>query len=192
MMYHLHEYGGVVKVPGSDLAVDVEVRDDNAGPHTIEEIHKIYAGLRKRFPNAEVKASNLTDIANAVEPYRERLPVVTQEIGDTWIYGVPSDPVKVARYLEVARLRNEWIAGGKLQAGDATDLRVSEQLSAGSGTHLGHRHQDLAGFRPLHAARSGGDARPAEVQGGAVELGRETPGSVRCDGHSAARPARGG
>ena len=29
MMYHLHSYGDVVKIPGSDLAVDVEVRDDN-------------------------------------------------------------------------------------------------------------------------------------------------------------------
>ncbi len=122
MMYHLHSYGDVVKIPGSDLAVDVEVRDDNAGPHTIEEIHKIYAGLRKRFPNAEVKAANLTDIANAIEPYRQRLPVVTQEIGDTWIYGVASDPLKVARYREVARLRNEWIESGKFHAGDATDL----------------------------------------------------------------------
>jgi hypothetical protein len=122
MMYHLHSYGDVVKIPGSDLAVDVEVRNDNAGPHTIDEIHKIYAGLRKRFPHAEVTAANLTSIANAVAPYRERLPVVTQEIGDTWIYGVPSDPVKVARYREVARLRSEWIAEGKLQAGDATDL----------------------------------------------------------------------
>jgi hypothetical protein len=122
MMYHLQHYGGIVKVPGSDLAVDVEVRGDNAGPHTIEEIHKIYAGLRQRFPNAEVTASNLTGIANAVEPYRNRLPVVTQEIGDTWIYGVPSDPLKVARYLEVARLRSEWIRNRKLQAGGATDL----------------------------------------------------------------------
>ena len=77
-----------------------------AGPHTIDEIHKIYAGLRKRFPTAEVKAANLTDIANAIEPYRQRLPVVTQEIGDTWIYGVASEPLKVARYREVARLRN--------------------------------------------------------------------------------------
>ncbi len=122
MMYHLHSYGGIVKIPGSDLAVDVEVRDDNSGPHTIEEIHKIYSDLRKRFPNAEVTASNLTGIANAIEPYRERLPVVTQEIGDTWIYGVPSDPLKVVRYREVARLRSEWIADGKFQAGDATDL----------------------------------------------------------------------
>jgi hypothetical protein len=50
------------------------------------------------------------------------LPVITQEIGDTWIYGVPSDPLKVARYREVARLRREWITGRKLEPGDATDL----------------------------------------------------------------------
>jgi hypothetical protein len=122
VMYHLHRYGGVVTVPGSDLAVDVEVRNDNAGPHTIDEIHRIYANLRKQFPNAEVKPANLADIANAVEPYRSQLPVVTQEIGDTWIYGVPSDPLKVARYREVARLRDGWLADGKLQAGSTADL----------------------------------------------------------------------
>jgi hypothetical protein len=121
MIYHRRGYGGVVKIPGSDLAVDVEVRDDNAGPHTIEEIRKIYAGLRERFPNAQVKASDLTGIAKAVEPYREKLPVVMQEIGDTWIYGVPSDPVKVARYLEIARFRNDLIAAGKIQSGDRAD-----------------------------------------------------------------------
>ena len=99
----------------------MECRGDNSGPHTIEEIRGIYSRLRKQFPNAQVTAANLTDIANAVEPYRERLPVVTQEIGDTWISGVPSDPLKVARYLEVARLRSEWIASGKFKEGDATD-----------------------------------------------------------------------
>ena len=122
MMYHHHDYGGVVKVPGSDLAIDIEVRNDNSGPHSLDEIHAIYAGLRKRFPNAQVAASNLSGMADAVEPYRGGLPVVTEEIGDTWIYGVPSDPLKVARYREIARLRSEWIANRKLQAGDATDL----------------------------------------------------------------------
>ena len=122
MMYHPHSYGGVVQVPGSDLAIDVEMRDDNAGPHSLREIHGIYARLRRQFPNAQVKAANLADIANAIEPYRGSLPVFTQEIGDTWIYGVPSDPLKVARYREIARLRNQWISDGKIQAGDATDL----------------------------------------------------------------------
>jgi hypothetical protein len=122
VMYHHKAYGGVVRVPGSDLAVAVEVRDDNSGPHSVAEIQKIYAGLRKQFPKARISAANLTDIANAVNPFRNTLPVFTQEIGDTWIYGVPSDPVKVARYREVARLRRGWIAAGQLKVADPVDI----------------------------------------------------------------------
>jgi len=157
VMYHLHDYGGVVKIPGSDLAVDVEVRGDNAGPHTIAEIHKIYAGLRQRFPNAEVTAANLTGIANAVEPYRERLPVVTQEIGDTWIYGVASDPLKVARYREMARLRTEWIGNRKFQPGDATDcaflssflLEVEHTWGTDTKTWLDFDHYTPSDLQPM-------------------------------------------
>lgn len=122
VMYQHKGYGGVVLVPGSDLAVAIEMADDNAGPHSMAEIRKIYADLRARFPQAEIRASNLSEIANAVDAYKGSLPVVTQEIGDTWIHGVPSDPVKVARYREVARLRREWIAAGSLKPGNATDL----------------------------------------------------------------------
>jgi hypothetical protein len=128
MIYHHKGYGGVVQVPDSDLAVDVEMRGDNGGPHSADEIKKIYADLRKQYPNATVTASNLSEIAAAVEPYRSSLPVVTQEIGDTWIYGVPSDPVKVARYREVARLRRQWIAQAKFRVGDATDLELLRRL----------------------------------------------------------------
>jgi len=128
MMYHHKGYGGVVQAPGSDLAVAVEMRGDNGGPHSADEIKKIYAELRKQFPNAKVTASNLSEIAAAAEPYRSNLPVVTQEIGDTWIYGVPSDPVKVARYREVSLLRREWIAQAKFRVGDATDLGLLRRL----------------------------------------------------------------
>ncbi|HJY08554.1 MAG TPA: DUF5054 domain-containing protein, partial [Bryobacteraceae bacterium] len=122
MMYHRRNYGGVVRVPESDLAIAVEVRDDNSGPHTVDEIHKIYADLKQQFPNASIRASNLTEIANAVEPYKGALPVLKQEIGDTWIYGVSSDPVKLARYREMLRLRREWIEHDKFKAGDKVDL----------------------------------------------------------------------
>jgi hypothetical protein len=128
MMYHHKGYGGVVEVPGSGLAVAVEMRGDNGGPHSVDEIKKIYAELRKQFPNAKVTASNLSEIATAVEPYRSNLPVVTEEIGDTWIYGVPSDPVKVTRYREVSRLRREWIAQAKFRVGDTTDLGLLRRL----------------------------------------------------------------
>ena len=127
VMYHLG-YSGVARVPGSDLALATRVRGDNSGPHTPEEIAAIHAELAALFPNAEITACNLSDMANALEPYRAQLPVVTQEIGDTWIYGCASDPLKVARYREVSRLRDAWIAQGKFQIGDATDLALLRSL----------------------------------------------------------------
>jgi len=123
MMYH-HEYGDTAVVPHGDLALVTEVRGDNSGPHTPEEIAQIHARLAARFPNAEIRAASLSEMANALEPFRERLPVVTGEIGDTWIHGCASDPLKVARYRAVSRLREKWIADGSLRVGDETDLNL--------------------------------------------------------------------
>jgi hypothetical protein len=127
VMYH-HGYGGVVRVPDSDLAVAIVVADDNNGPHSAKEIRETYSTLSYRFPNAQIVPTGLTGIANAVEPHRGSLPVLTNEIGDTWIHGVASDPLKVARYREVARLRQEWLAQGKLAIGDATDVALLRHL----------------------------------------------------------------
>jgi len=127
VMYHF-SYGGVAAVPQSDLAIATVVRDDNSGPHTPEEIAQTYADLQKRFPNAQITATSLTAVANAVEPYAASLPVVTQEIGDTWIHGVASDPLKVARYREVSRLRQKWLREGKFEVGDATDIQLLRSL----------------------------------------------------------------
>ena len=123
MMYH-HEYGGIAVVPGAELALVTEVRGDNSGPHKPEEIDQIYKTLAARFPKAEIAAGSLSEMADALNPHREKLPVITQEIGDTWIYGCASDPLKVARYRAVARLRQEWIQQGRMQCGDATDLSL--------------------------------------------------------------------
>jgi len=123
VMYH-HGYGSVAQVPGSDLAVAIIVRDDNSGPHPPAEIAEVYSALRRQFPAAKITATGLTEIANAIDPFRKNLPTINQEIGDTWIYGVASDPVKVARYREISRLRRSWIARGKFQSGDATDLAL--------------------------------------------------------------------
>jgi hypothetical protein len=122
-MYH-HQYEGIAVVPGSDVALVTRVRGDNSGPHMQGEIDRIHADLAARFPNAEIVAASLSEMANALAPFRDNLPVVTEEIGDTWIYGCASDPLKVARFREIARLRDAWIAGGTLQVGDATDLEL--------------------------------------------------------------------
>jgi hypothetical protein len=127
VMYH-PGYGGVARVPNSDLAIAMVVRDDDSGPHTLEEIQETYSTLSSRFPNAQITPTNLTEIANAVEPHRGSLPVLTTEIGDTWIHGVASDPLKLARYREVARLREGWLAEGNFAAGDATDVALLRHL----------------------------------------------------------------
>ncbi|HKR27834.1 MAG TPA: DUF5054 domain-containing protein [Acidobacteriaceae bacterium] len=127
MMYH-HEYGDVARVPGSDLAIAIMVRGDNSGPHKPQEIDDTYAELAQRFPNAQITATSLTEIASAVQPFRSHLPTVTQEIGDTWIYGVASDPLKLARYREVARLRRKWIAQESFRQGDAIDVALLRKL----------------------------------------------------------------
>ena len=127
MAYH-RDYGGSVRVPGSDLVVAACVRGDNSGPHTAEEIAAARAEYGKRFPNAEIVACNLSEIANAVAPHHDKLPVVTGEIGDTWVYGHAGDPVKMSRYREVARLREKWIAAGEFQCGDKTDLELLRHM----------------------------------------------------------------
>ena len=127
VMYHW-DYSGTVLVPGSDLALATRVRDDNSGPHTPKEIAQMHAEFSQQFPNAEVVACNLSEMAQALAPHRDSLPVVTQEIGDTWIYGAASDPLKIARYREVARLREQWIAAGKFKLGDKTDVGLLRRL----------------------------------------------------------------
>lgn len=128
MLYHRHDYGSIVEIPGSGFAVDVEVRGDNSGPHTPGEIAAIYAKLRARFPGAEVKACSMNEVAAVVDHVRDQLPVVTAEIGDTWIYGCASDPYKIARYREIARLRKSWIVQGKFASGGETDRRLLGRL----------------------------------------------------------------
>jgi len=127
VVYH-PGYGGDVQVPGTDLALSVEMRTDNGGPHSAGEIAAIYTRLRAKFPNAALQPSTLSDFAAAVGPYSDRLPTVTGEIGDTWIYGVPSDPPKVAQYRELARLRQQWLSEKKFTVGDATDRQFLERL----------------------------------------------------------------
>ena len=131
VIYHRHDYGSVVTIPGTDAAVAVAVRGDNSGPHTPAEIAMLYAGLRQQFPAASVKAATLNDAALVVDRVRDHLPVVTGEIGDTWIYGVASDPDKVSSFRAAARLRLQWIAQKRFSVGDATDVTLLRNLLLG-------------------------------------------------------------
>jgi len=46
---------------------------------------------------------------------QDQLPVVTAEVGDTWIYGVPSDPLKMAQNREIQRAWIECMDAGRTE-----------------------------------------------------------------------------
>jgi hypothetical protein len=128
VLYHPFGDGSTVAIPGTNIAVSIQVRGDNSGPHSLNEIKACYAWLRTIFPRAQIVPTNLSTIAAALEPLRSGLPVVTKEMGDTWIYGVGSDPGKVARYREMCRLRQEWLSKGSFKSGDRVDLALTRKL----------------------------------------------------------------
>ena len=127
VLYH-QGYGGTAAIPGTDVAVAINVRNDNSGPHLISEIKAYYADLHRQFPKAKIVATNLNTVAKAILPVRAQLPLVTQEIGDVWVYGAGSNPGRVARFRELSRLRQEWLQRGTIKPGDATDFAFMSRL----------------------------------------------------------------
>ncbi|MFH1176030.1 MAG: DUF5054 domain-containing protein, partial [Acidobacteriota bacterium] len=96
--------------PGMEDALAFGHSSDNLGPQTLEQVTGIFHHLQAAHPRAEVFASTLNAFAEKLAPIRSTLPVVTQEIGDTWIHGIGSDPLKVSQFRELLRLRDEWLA----------------------------------------------------------------------------------
>ena len=183
MLYHQKNYGGVVRIPRSDLAIAVEVRDDNSGPHTIEEVREIYAELRRQFPAASIVAANLTDIANAVEPFRGNLPIVSQEIGDTWIHGVASDPVKLARIRELqCGCGANGLPRAKLKSAGSTDLAFLSKFTLAVEHTWGTDTKTWLDFESLYTpddlASMLGDAKYRTVTGSWVEKRADINDSV--------------
>ena len=107
-------YGDVIEI--GDKAVCFSITNDNLGPCGTENIKALYASLRERYPEANVRAGTLDDIAIAVRG--AELPVVEDEIGDSWIHGMATDPTKMRAYKATLRA-----AEGRLK-----DYELSDSL----------------------------------------------------------------
>ncbi|MCA9902987.1 MAG: DUF5054 domain-containing protein [Anaerolineae bacterium] len=107
-------YGDVMLIPGTSAAVALVFTGDNLGPPSIESVHQTYATLRQQFPNARFIGSSLDAAARLLIEAHAELPVITAEIGDTWIQGVGTDPTKVSQYRELLRLRREWLRAASI------------------------------------------------------------------------------
>lgn len=128
VMYQKGGYGGLIRVPGLGHTLAFAHTNDNHGAQSLEEVQKIYRDLREMFPNTKIIGSTMDAFAEQLIRVQDQLPVVEQELGDTWIHGTASDPLKVSRYRELMRLREEWLKSGRVQENDPQLTAFSNKL----------------------------------------------------------------
>lgn len=121
-------YGSAFVIPGIPDALAFGHTIDNSGPQSLEDVLAVYEHLRQTYPDAEIFSSSLNAFAEKLAAVRASLPVVSEEIGDTWIHGVGSDPVKVSRYRELLRLRRAWLSSNPALQEDVKFDRFQRRL----------------------------------------------------------------
>ena len=121
-------YGSAFEIPGLEHSIAFGHTMDNMGPQSAEQVKDVYREFEQRFPGARVFASTLSDFAAHLITIRDTLPVVREEIADSWIHGVGSDPIKVSRYRELLRLRAEWLAQGLVSHNERSFINFNRWL----------------------------------------------------------------
>lgn len=168
ILVYQQDYGTESLFPDGKTAISINFTGDNHGPHTYESVKAIYAGLRKRYPNARIIGASFNEIARELTAVRNTLPVVTSEIGDTWIYGYGGAPIRMAKFRALSALYSQWLRDGKISkdSDEALDFAVELGLIAEHTqgvdikTHL--RNWDKYDMDKFIEARSSAPFRKAE------------------------------
>ena len=77
---------------------------DNSGPPTAEQVDAFWTSLQKKNPNAEILRSSLDAFTAEALKQKDSLPQYTIELGDSWLYGAPADPIKVSTFRAARRV----------------------------------------------------------------------------------------
>ena len=128
ILVYQQDYGSDNVLPGGKTAISVNFTGDNHGPHSYEKVKEIYADLHKRYPNAQLIAASFNEIAQELLDMKASLPVVTSEIGDTWIYGYGSAPIRMAKFRALSSLYSKWLREKKLDRGSDESLNFAVEL----------------------------------------------------------------
>lgn len=115
-------YGGQLILPEIKTIIDIRLTMDNHGPHSVNQIRSIYKNLHKKYPNATIKAASLNEAAQEIAKIQYKLPVVYQEIGDTWIHGIGSDPILISQFMALTSLRRKWLKEKRFLFADKQDI----------------------------------------------------------------------
>ena len=102
------EYGAPCYAEGMEEVLEFAHTADNMGPQSEEAVSAEMSRIQKKYPNAQVVAATMDDYAACLLKVKDRLPVIEEEIGDTWIHGIASDPLKVMQLKALIHLKNQW------------------------------------------------------------------------------------
>lgn len=108
-------YGGAFE---SDLVEEILYFDhtlDNHGAPSPEKVLAHFDEIQKQYPGYEITAGTIDDFADVIWEKREKLPVFTGEMGDSWIHGSATDPYKSACLRTLMNLKNAWLSDGSLK-----------------------------------------------------------------------------
>ncbi len=128
ILAYQQDYGEESVLPDGKTAIAINFTGDNHGPHSYEAVKSIYANLRERYPNAQLIPASFNEVACELMKMKDRLPVVTSEIGDTWIYGYGSAPVRMVKFRALSSLYSQWLRSGKLDSDSDEALNFAVEL----------------------------------------------------------------
>jgi len=107
-------YGGAYKSELVDEILYFDHTVDNRGAPSPQKVSEHLDAIRKEFPGYTVVAGTMDDYAEALWEKRDKLPVIDDEIGDTWIHGSATDPYKAGALRTLINLKEKWILDGSL------------------------------------------------------------------------------
>lgn len=113
------DYGGAFSCDLIDEVLYFDHTLDNRGTPSANKILKKLDDIQSEYPEYEITAGSMDDIAEVLWEKRGSLPVITSELGDTWIHGSAADPYKSASLRELIALKNKWLADGTMARGSA-------------------------------------------------------------------------
>ena len=155
LLFHGGDYGGIqvsdaVIIPGFDHILLMQWNVDNSGPESSADVVRaVYAQVAKEFPGWTVRASTFdtyVDLVDAaVRAGTVKLPIVTQEMGDTWAYGFGSDPRKSGEWNTLQRLHAECVQRPTCDSDSAQFHNFTRLLLKGGEHTWGGDHKAFLG-----------------------------------------------
>ncbi len=107
-------YGGAFETELIDEILYFDHTLDNRGTPSQEKIQKKLDKIQAQYPDYEITAGSMDEIAELLWQQKDKLPVVTEEIGDTWIHGAAADPYKASALRQLMALKRKWLKDGSM------------------------------------------------------------------------------